>query len=362
MISIIKIITIIYFKVLLSAYKTMATNLGLTQIKAPSTSLVPLNNLSLTIPPPTLNTGNNGLVLAKKQIDVNATFFATFIDGSSFRNMIEYIRLPSIEGVFRFTKHTILYEQGDNDNNILNVVELKTYELVDYEFHSNSEEVIVGINLSEIRDICRNVGKKDHIDLYKLAGEPKNLYIRIRSQSEKGSESNLYLLNITTITDYTVYTLPEYVRGKKDPTCTIYQSDFSKLCKSLAVIKCTHAMVHGFQKGIICKGILRTGAIGSVKEFGKCSVNDSSTSQLKSIVPAGTGTIIKASKPPPKLNIGEIGEIERFRIDINIIKYLQKLNALSPTGTIKVYIEKKLPLKMVCDIGGFGKMSTYLMG
>jgi hypothetical protein len=121
-------------------------------------------------------------------------------------------------------------------------------------------------------------------------------------------------------------------------------------------------MIHGFQKGIICKGILSTGIIGSVKEFGKCNINDSSSTQLKSIEPAGPGTIVKASRPPPRLNVGEVGEIERFRIDISIIKYLQKLNALSPTGTIKVYIEKKLPMKMVCNIGTFGKMSTYLMG
>ena len=343
----------------------MATNAGISQILVPPTNINPLNNLQVSgASVPLMNgvqSNNTNVGITEKQVDNTASFFATFIDGSSFRNMIEYIRLPSIEGVLRFTKHKILYEQGDNDNNILNVVELKTYELVDYEFHSKSDEIVVGINLSDIRNICRNVGKKDHIDLYKLSGEPKNLYIRIRSQSEKGSESNLYLLAITT-TDYTVYKLPEYARGKKDPTCTVYQSDFSKLCKSLVTIKCSHAMVHGFQKGVVYKGILNTGAIGSVKEFGKCQ-SESSQSQLKSILPAGTsGTVVKATKPPPRLNIGEIGEIERFKIDISIIKFLQKLNALSPTGTIKMYIEKKLPLKMVCNIGTFGKMSTYLMG
>lgn len=345
----------------------MATNSGITQLLVPPTNINPLNsNVSTLVPSIQLLNGvkhqNNAVAVTEKQVDNTASFFATFIDGSSFRNMIEYIRLPTIEGVFRFNKHKVLYEQGDKDNNILNVVELKTYELVDYEFHSKSDEIVVGINLPDIRNICRNVGKKDHIDLYKLSGEPKNLYIRIRSQSEKGSESNLYLLPITT-TNYTVYKLPEYARGKKDPTCTVYQSDFSKLCKSLVTIKCSHAMVHGFQKGVIYKGILTTGAIGSVKEFGKCNNNESSQPQLKSIFPEGSsGTIVRAKRPPPRLNIGEIGEIERFKIDISIIKFLQKLNALSPTGTIKMYIEKKLPLKMVCNIGTFGKMSTYLMG
>ena len=343
----------------------MASNTGITQLLVPVANLNPLNFNRWPIVSQSsvingINHTTDDVVVTQKQVDNNASFFATFIDGSSFRNMIEYIRLPSIEGVFRFTKDKILYEQGDADNNILNVVKLKSYELVDYEFNSKSDEIVVGVNLSDIRNICRNVGKKDHLDLYKLSEEPKNLYIRIKSQSEKGSESNLYVLPITT-TKYTVYTLPKYDRGKKDPTCTVYQSDFSKLCKSLVVIKCSHAMVHGFEKGIICKGILNIGSIGSVKEFGKCN-NNSNQTQLKSIFPSNSKNIVKASRPPPQLNIGEIGEIQRFKIDISIFKFLQKLNALSPTGTIKIYIQEKLPLKLVCSIGGFGKLSTFLMG
>ena len=300
------------------------------------------------------------VMVSKISVDNDASFFATFVDGSSFRNMIEYIRLPNIEGVFRFTKHNILYEQGDSDNNILNVVDLTTYELTEYSFSSKTDEVVVGISLADLRNITRNVGKKDHIDLYKLSTEPKNLYIQIRSQSEKGSESNLYLLPITC-TSYTMYRMPDYMRGERDPTCTIYQSDFSKLCKSLNTIKCSHAVVHGFAKGMIVKGFLNTGVIGSVKEFGKCNNNPTQTN-LKSIVPHGVTNIIRSNRPPPRLHIGEIGEIERFKIDINILKYLIKLNALSPTGTIKIHIEKGLPLKMVTNIGTFGKISVYLMG
>lgn len=347
----------------------MESNSGITQL------LVPPNNTDISNPMGSLDLSasdnitpyqqkNDGVAVSKISVDNDASFFATFIDGSSFRNMIEYIRLPNIEGVFRFTKHRIRYEQGDSDNNILNVIDLKTYELTDYSFDSKSDEIVVGVNLADLRNITRNVGKKDHIDLYKLSGEPKNLYIRIRSQSEKGSESNLYLLPITT-TSYTVYTLPKYEQGKKDPTCTVYQTDFSKLCKSLVTIKCSHANVHGFKNGVIYKGILNTGAIGSVKEFGKCTASShNNQTHLKSLFPGDTskGSIIKSKLPPPRLNIGEIGEIERFRIDISIIKYLIKLNALSPTGTIKMYIEKGLPLKMVCNIGTFGKMYVYLMG
>ena len=292
-----------------------------------------------------------------KKLDPTSSFFATFVDGSSFRYMIEYLRLPSIEGVFRFSRDKIVYEQEDSDKNILNKVELKVYELTEYEYKSTSDEIVVGINLSEIRNICRNVGKKDHIDLYKLPDEPKNLYIQIRSQTEK-SEPNIYMIPITT-TNYVTYQIPPYSRPKQKPTCTVHQNDFSKLCKSLVTINCDKAKIHGFNRGVVFKGITKTGAIGSVKEFGKMPKSKGPT--MKSIMPS-SGKVVKSSKPPPKLNIGEMGEVENFKIPISIIKVLVKINALSPTGTIKIYIEKGLPLKMLCNVGTFGKLTIYLMG
>lgn len=301
---------------------------------------------------------DSGISVSKISVDENAYFFATFTDGASWRNLIEFSRLSNETGVFRFSRHKIVYEQSDRDNNLLNVIKLRTHELTDYNFVSKNDEIIVGINLSEMRNITRNVGKKDSLDLYILEGEPKSLYIRIRSQSEKGSESNLYLLPITS-SGYTAYKLPEYQRGKKDPTVTVYQSDFSKLCKSLVTIKSAYVTIHGFNKGIIIKGILSTGAIGSVKEFGKCG--NATQTNLKSITNE-SGNIIRAKAAPPRLNIGEAGEVERFKIDISIVKQLVKLNSLSPTGTVKFHVEKNLPLKISCAVGNMGTLTSYIMG
>ena len=132
----------------------MSNNLVLTQMNMPSidgnSSNSDVNNISA------LNDNTNEdvqpgskIFSAQKQLDPNGSFFATFVDGSSFRNLIEYLRLPTIEGVFRFRKHDVLYEQGDSDNNILNVVNLKTYELTDYEFNSKSDEIVIGVNLGD---------------------------------------------------------------------------------------------------------------------------------------------------------------------------------------------------------------------
>lgn len=301
---------------------------------------------------------NQELMISEKLIDNDASFFATFVDGSSFRNMIEYIRLNNTKGVFRFGDKKIKYEQEDSTGKVLIIVEIKTYELTDYNFRSRCDEIPIGINLAKLRDITRVIGKKDHMDLYRLSGEPDILYIRVKSQTEKGSgdQSNLYPVYLIE-NNYETYGVPQYARGRKDPNCTIYQSDFSKFFKSIAVIKCNHVILHCFEYGIVVKGITNFSTVGAVKEFGRCNQN-TGTQNLKSVV--GAYNITKSDKPKPRLNITELGEVEKYKISLDVAKTLNKLNGLSPNGTIKIYAEKGLPLKMVCNIGSFGKMTIYI--
>jgi len=348
----------------LSQLPFLANNLPPLSISSPIKNILPKsipNILPLNIlPDQNINQDINNQdtsdqlnIVSRTRIDTKSSFFATFKDGSSFRNMIEYLRVVDLEGVFRFSEKNILYEKGNSDNTILNVVNIETFELTDYSFKSKNSEIVVCSNMASLRDVTRNIGKKDQLDLYKLENEPNNLYIR------PGESDNAHRESMTS-KEYDVYTLPEYKRKYNNPTCTIYQNCFAKLCKALVNTKCVHLSVHGFKNGIICKGIKNTGEIGYVGEFGKC--NNTSQKTLKSFYPSEKTALIKASVPPPRLNIRKLGEIEKFTIDIKIIKYLQKLNALSPTGTIKMYIEKGLPLKMICNIGSFGKLTTYLMG
>jgi len=311
--------------------------------------LPPLDNISDVL---------DEIEISEKEIDTEAHFFVTFMDGSSFKNTIEYLRGSGSFGVFRFTKDTILYQKGNSDNTIFNEITIKTWELTDYEFHSENEEITVGINLVKLKDSIKGVGKKDHIDIYRLAGEPQHIYLKIRSQSEQGGESNIYLIPCET-TDITLYNIPPYSMDKRHPTCTIFQSDFAKWCKSMVNIKCNHVKVHGFKNGIILKGISNLHTIESVKEFGKCHTNVAE--QPKSFFNTNNGSnIIKSKIPPPVLNIKERGEVENFEISIPIVKQLTKLNGLSPNGTIKVYIEKEKSMKLVCNIGTFGKLTVYL--
>ncbi len=292
-----------------------------------------------------------------KEIDTNASFFVTFIDGSSFRYLIEYLRLTSIDGTFVFSKDYITFQKGDDDETIFNDVKIKTYQLIDYEYSSSNSEITTTINLSELRNKTRTVGKKDQMDIYKIAEEPSNFYIQVRSQEKSSGDNSVFYCMPMKSESVTVYDLKDYSRGKHNPNCTIYQSDFSKLCKALVANKCSYAEIIGYEKGIVIKGYSSENKIVMIKEYGKCKISQySKSSTTKSIIP----NTIKSEIAPPRLNVRDVHEIERFKIYIDNIKALSKINGFSPNSTLKIYIEPKSPLKIITPIGSYGELKILL--
>lgn len=295
-------------------------------------------------------------MVESRKIDNNSSFFATFTDGSSFRYLIEYLRLTSLDGTFVFTKDHIIYQREDEDKSIFNDVKIRTYDLTEYEFSSSNNEITSTLNLSELRNKTRTVGKKEQMDIYKLANEPSNFYIQVRSQ-EKGTDNPVFYCMPTKSEDVNLYELPEFGRGKNNPNCTIYQSDFSKLCKALVANKCSTAEFIGFNKGLIIKGYSSEKKVVMVKEYGKTKTSQPKMSNTKSI---NESNVIKPRVAPPKLNIKDADEIERFTINIANIKALSKLNGFSPNSTIKFYIQPKTPMMIVAPIGSYGELKVLL--
>lgn len=297
--------------------------------------------------------------IESRELDQNASFFATFMDGSTLRYLIEYLRLTTTEGTFIFSKDYITYQKGDEDHTIFNDVRLKTYELTDFEFSSVNTEVPVTLNLAELRNKTRTVGKKEQMDIYRRAEEPGNFYIQVRAQEKTGSEPTLYCMQMKTENiNIDIYKLPEYARGKKNPNCTVHQTDFTRICKSLVASKCSYAEFIGYDKGIVIKGMSSDNKIVLVKQYGKCRQNTATkTSTTESIMPSSDKN---RKAPAVKLNVRDSDELEHFKIDISTIKTLAKVNGFCNNGTIKFYIERELPMKLCVPIGGFGKMSILV--
>jgi hypothetical protein len=295
---------------------------------------------------------------SSRDVDPNSSFYSTFIDGSSLRYLIEYLRLISLEGVFIFHKNLITYQKGDDDGNIFNDIKIKTYELTDYEFSSSNPEISANINLAEFRNKTRTVGKKEQLDIYKRPNEPTNFYIQVRSQGKGANDAaTLYCMPMRS-ENITIYELPTYTRNKHNPNITIYQTDFTKLCKALVANKCNYADFIGYDKGILIKGYTSDGKIALVQEYGKLRTTTTKTSTTKSIITVSD--TIKPQVAAPKLNIRDAEEIERFKIPNTTIKALSKLTGFSPNGTIKFYIEKDKPMKLVTSIGNYGKLRILI--
>lgn len=289
----------------------------------------------------------------------NDEFSCTFIDGATFRAVIEYLKSFSMEGTFVFTPDTIVFQKEHESQVIMNDLVIKTYHLTDYRFSSENEEIVVNTSLVDMRNRIRPVGKKEQLDIYKKGEKSNLIYLQIRSQDKGGGDNpTLSSLKMKSV-NAEIFKLPQYKRAKKNPNCSIFQSDFTKFFKSLATNKCSYIIIIGFNTGFRVQGFSSDHTPLMVKEFGRCK----SIPQISSYNEENLGTetnIVRSNVPAPKLTIKNPDEITRFKIYSETFKPLGKLNGFSSSGTIKVYIEKGLPLKFVVPVGTYGKLSIII--
>ncbi len=261
--------------------------------------------------------------------DNDASFLATIVDGSSFRYLIEYLNLSSSVGSLVFSKDAITYQEQGQDRIIFNDLKLKTFEFTDYEFKSKNDKIIATLSLADLRNKTKTVAKKEQMVLYRLKTEPNNFYIQVKSQ-EKGDSSNPMTgcMDMTS-GSVTIYSFPTYSRGKLNPNCTVAQTDFTRLFKSIVSNKCNLVQFILYDKGLTINGLSSNNKVALTKEYGKRSGNHVAT----------------------------------FLFDKTAIKCLSKINGFTGSaGTIKFYADadKTLPLKLTVPVGTFGKLNVYL--
>lgn len=306
--------------------------------------------------------------LISKQLqlkDTSASFLAEFSDGYSFRNMFEYLRITNIKGNFRFSRDLICYEQADASMTIVNQIEISTCELTCYQFNSQTDEIVIGINISDMRNITKTIGKKDSVRIYKQADDPI-LYIQIITQSTRGSMGhNVSVIRPITDVEITMYEMPEYRVSEKYPNCTIPMTEFTRTCTSMSTFRCSYVTIIGLPKGAIFKTLTEGTISGKYQEFGICDGYTTTPSPQSygqaDIDFAATMRLSLPTGPPPKLVVkSENKPVAIIKIKMAIIKALSKLNNLSTSGTIKMYMESDNPLKLVCRIGTYGILRIFI--
>lgn len=285
--------------------------------------------------------------------DIGSSFIAEFSDGYSFRNMIEYLRVTNAQGNFRFDEDGIKYEQSDATQTILNQIEIFKYELTKYEFYSRTDQVIVGVNISDVRSITKTIGKKDAVRLYKKSNDPM-LYIQIIHNSRGADRTNVSVVRPRQV-DLDQYDLPEYQRDEKHPNFTLPASDFSRACTAISSVKCDMVLIHGFSGGAQFDAMMEGGIVRRFERLGNC--DDCVLTQGR---PDQSGSSGNNERQSRRLKLIIKNERPTIKVRTSTIKALSKLNNLSSNGTVKFYMEQVNPLKLVCRIGTYGTLRVFI--
>lgn len=295
--------------------------------------------------------------------------FVEIPDGYTFRNLIEFLKNTNTSGNFIFTKDRITYSRADATNSILNEILILGCNLTYYIYNSPLPEIVIGVTISNLRKITKPIGKKDSVRLYMLPNDPL-LYIQIVSVNTKALSRNNANFVMPQKIDRLEYDPGQYLRSEENPNCTIPIMDFCKMCTSMHSISCSYVTIRGLPRGSIFEGMMEGGITGRIDKFGIVD-NQAPTSvtipDMSAITPLLNDLCLDKIRVPvgkaPKLVIksaAEMAEI-RTRVRIATIKALSKINNLSPpAGIVKLYIERGVPLKLICNIGTYGKLIIYL--
>ena len=166
-----------------------------------------------------------------------------------------------------------------------------------------------------------------------------------------------------------IYDVDGYARTEENPNCTIPVMDFCRMCAAMNSIQCSYVVIRGRPRGAIFEGIIDGSLIGRRDEFGICK--KTAGSNIPDLGPLMEDLSMDKIKVPAKipeivpLNDAEEDEENdiQIRVKISTIKALSKINNLSTAaGIVKLYLERDLPAKLICNIGTYGKLDYFYSG
>lgn len=272
---------------------------------------------------------------------------AEFIDGYSFRQLIDYLKtILTSEAVLIFTPTEIKLRKPDNCNRTLNDIVIRGEDLGRYEYYSEAEEEYFGFDLSRFKTTTSTIGKKDGFRIWKYENNDRTFMSKISQKKNSTTNSYDYIMNKLVQIDN--FELPEYDTAHN---CSITASDFSEMCKSMTSIKCKEVVAIGFHRGIIFQAVTDTEIVGRHVQFGDPNLKP------------GEEKIFDPNLKTGAVNVDwDTGnEISRVLIATSTIKALVKINNFSSgINNLQVYIKENNPICIRARIGNFGIINIYL--
>lgn len=283
---------------------------------------------------------------------------AHFTDGYSFRNVLGFFRQTCTRANIVFTPKEIIIKEVDASDTILADCIIEADDLSEYKYNAKDENgetldaVACGFMTLDMQKATKMVGKKDAIRLYTREEKHAKLYIQVVHASSK-SDNNVGL-RIVPLIDVPFEPFDDIRYKRSSPNARAASTEFAKICADFSSQKCTLTTAIGYPEGIVFKGF-ESDIMKCLESYGTVPKMDKliSTDQY-GLFPQVVDT------PKPKLDITDPDEVYRVEISAKIIRAMTKFNNLSPTGVIKFFVEKEMPLKIVSPIGCYGKLVLYI--
>ncbi len=279
----------------------------------------------------------------------NPLIYAEFTDAYSFRTLIEYLDHTNDDGNFIFGPKAILYCRESDSRQVLNVVEIYGHELTRYDYNSQQDRFISGLNLAQFKAATRKIGKKD---VARLSVFNSAVCLQVNGSPKSGSDDDMDVIRTQRL-NQDVFEIDGY-QGEDEPNCAVSMARFTSVCGVQASCKDDHVTFIGIDHGIITEARQGGNLRASVKPLGQID----ETTEVK----GGnlSEKIVKMGEKNIKLIHKYPNEIVRYKIPRRIVSALSKLTNISPNGTVKIYIQPNLPIKLVFHISTYGRLTVYL--
>lgn len=266
-----------------------------------------------------------------KIINDDSSFLAKFNNSSSFSRWIEFLKGICNVAHFVFYKDEIVCKETTCNVFVSSVIYID--ELIEYEYHSSKEMIIVAVEIDSLKNMLKNISKKSPLTLYKVAGD-RQLYV---STDSNGNWTGT--LRMVDTSRFNLWRDPKFDESSR-PNCTIIPGEFSTMCTGIIAMKPTTVEIITYKEGITVHTRDTEDSSTRVYKFGKFPKIGRRN--------GGNGRIVI-----------EMIEINKYKISTRTLKSLSKMSNLSP-GNIKIYSTKDSPLMMSTGISVVGKVNVYV--
>lgn len=275
-----------------------------------------------------------------------------FTDAYSFRCLIEYLNLTNDDGNLVFTPKGFYYSRENDSKQILNELFINGHELTRYEYNSDKEQIICGLNMNQFKSSTKKIGKKD---IARLSVFPTGICLQVIGSPKSSSGNDMDIIRTQRLT-HDCYTMDGY-QEEDEPNFTESMQKFTSACSDQASCKGEYVNVIGFERGILMEARQGGNIRASIKCLGQIDEQSRAESVVEKSIQTNTNKNIRLII---KQNNKQDDELVKYRIPRRIISALSKLTNISPNGTVKVYMQPGLPVKFVFHVSTYGKLSVYL--